>query len=103
MRKAEIIADLKNKGFKTWKKRGGYADCHYYYEDFGNYGLYIYLSNQARIFIETSGGGPYYIKMEEISLSFGEIDDTNILVHHFNARKNALSRFVNDLNELDED
>jgi len=72
--KADLIKNLKNIGLKKWHDKD--ATTKYTFEVVNNdYTVYIYLSNQIRIFIETSGSGSYYIKIAEFSIGFKEFEE----------------------------
>ena len=69
--KENLIKQLKDLGFKSWKKRG--ESTLHYSQKCGQFTVFIYLSNQIKVFIETCGEGTYYIKVKENSYSYKDL------------------------------
>ena len=72
--KKELIKQLKAKGLTKWEKTG--TSTRYTFKEMGRLKVFLYLSNKIRIFIETSGEGSYFIKMQENSYSFKDLGNT---------------------------
>ena len=70
--KQELIKHFNTWGFLEFQKRDGYDDVYYACTKIGDFKVYIYLSNQVRVFIETSGTKNYYILLKETKYKFEE-------------------------------
>lgn len=94
--KALLMDSLERMGFNL-KLQKDSKETYYHKKEVGKLKVYIVLSNQARVIIETSGVGTHYIILAKKEYKYSEVT-VRTLLRQFQTYLKGCERFITFLN-----
>lgn len=76
--KKEILDALDKQGYKLVKRQGS-ADTFYHVVKIGRFSVFIYISYQTSVIIESAGNGSYFINIAKTSYSTKDVKVATII------------------------